>query len=445
MKPVFSYAGLSRIATVATAFLFSGCGEHVVVLELSNLSADATTVSAYYKIETDSYRAQSIATTQLLSGKPALGFRAPAGRDGTMNIQVFGYKNQIPCALSKGNADVNVGGAGKITAQLVLDNGASGGGCLAGDAPVRYPADAKVWAAAANDVWIVGKDAAVLHWNGALFREISLPDSVTGTPRPTWNAVRGDSQGNVWLVGGNSVVRISPSGVATTVPVQWPRPNITTPLEITGVDCVDGAVRVSARAGLDEAFVGEYSTKDNKMTIQSIGGGSYPLLGLSCSALYNCWFVGKNNYIVQQTNSTTFVGQKFNDNDASCVQKNPDAADWISVATTKDPLKARMVGIKAGESRTYFAWPTTFPPSLCQDYVEIPGGSGGSPVASVSGDALGDPVVVSNNSMYRWNATGLVPLPNPPKGVWQSVSAVTGGGFFATGVDGRIYYGTLSP
>jgi hypothetical protein len=47
--------------------------------------------------------------------------------------------------------------------------------------------------------------------------------------------------------------------------------------------------------------------------------------------------------------------------------------------------------------------------------------------------------------MYRWNAMGLVPLPNPPKGVWQSVSAVAGGGFFATGVDGRIYYGTLSP
>lgn len=457
---------LSKVLGLCTTLGMTSCGEHVVVVELSNLASNTTTVSAYYRIESDAYHASSLTSSQFPVGNPAFGIRPPEGRSGTMTVQVFAYKNNAPCELSKGSTSVDVSGSGKLSATAALDAGAAAPGCSANDAPVKYPSDAKVWAAAANNVWIVGKDAAVLHWNGSLFKEISVPSSVLNGKTPTWNAVHGDSQGNVWLASdADAVVRIDQSGTYSGFTLNFGS-STKNGIVWTGVYASGGQAILSATTTADgNGYIGTVGVGQNVISVTQTtqapislpAVASYGLHSIGCSSLDDCWFGGNQSVIVHYTKAAGYKTTLLASG-SSCTSQNSSvrvSAIYANAAVAKVKMLGHTsdgsdLGSRAGVFLTYA--PAAAPNPDCfwssdQDSssMYVPG-----PLLGISGTSPDDLVVVGTDAMYRWKTSTPVPIPGIDKTSWQSVSAVPGG-FFAvsqrsmTDPMGRVYYADLGP
>ena len=432
----------SAVLGLCLAVGSGSCGEHVVVVDLVNLAAEATTVSAYYRIDDDSYRASTVPSGQLPSGSPAIGIRPPASRDGTLNVHVLAYKSNVPCAINKGSTDVGVGASGKISATTVLDPVAYSP-CSANDAPIRYPVDAKVWAGAPNNVWIVGKDAAVLRWDGAVFREVNLPAAVLGAGKPTWRAVHGDSQGNVWISGDNeSVVRISASGDATRIPIQIAM-KPTDPLSFWGVYAESGAAwivgtRINSTADLVGGYLGKYDSATNKFVLTETDGiagviDSNPLFDVDCSSNTDCWFVGRD-LIIHYANN--IYKQEYIYTDVmTCSSQSGMEVRSVYANSTLSLIK--MVG-EAGHF--------VFHNGKCFNTAtqDSMGTTIDSDLISISARGPKDIFFVGRNALYRWRNAVPDPIFAQELGPWQSV-AVVPGGFFALSQTGRIFYADVAP
>lgn len=436
----------STILGLCATLGLASCGDHVVVVELSNLATDATTVSAYYRIDSDSYRASSLQSGQFQPGSPSFGIRPPSGRGGTMTVQVLAYKNNVPCALSKGSATVDVSGQGKLSATAALDAGAAAPGCSANDAPVKYPSDARVWAAAKDNVWIVGKDAAVLRWDGSLFREVVIPSTVLGGKTPTFRAVHGDSQGNVWIVGeANSVIRFDPNGTPSAVPTNLVSSNAYE-MTYTGVHAAQGSVWLSAFSpGLADGFIGNYTAATNKLTTTQLTKLLPPIVGdelhaVDCSSATDCWFVGAAQTVVHLTGGSAYAKVTLS-NDTSC---GAPPSDFIirSVYAHATISSVKMVG-EYNNMTPYFishngkCFFQTDKDSQMNVIPTVP--------LSLHGRSPDNLVVVGPDAMYRWRTNGLTKIPGIDKTTWQSVSTVPSG-FFAVSKgsmiepSGRVYY-----
>ncbi len=431
----------SAVLGLCLAVGSGSCGEHVVVVDLVNLAAEATTVSAYYRIDDDSYRASTVPSGQLPSGSPAIGIRPPASRDGTLNVHVLAYKSNVPCAINKGSTDVGVGASGKISATTVLDPVAYSP-CSANDAPIRYPVDAKVWAGAPNNVWIVGKDAAVLRWDGAVFREVNLPAAVLGAGKPTWRAVHGDSQGNVWISGDNeSVVRISASGDATRIPIQIAM-KPTDPLSFRGIHADFGAAwvvgaRLDPDGDLADGYIGKYDPAMKNITItkaDQINGltATGALFDVDCSSGTDCWYVGYSTII---HNINGVYKNEIIQSDGAC---NFDVTyDLLGVYAHQDINSVKMVG--AGGNYIFYN-------GKCFNAARID-----SMGTTIQGDLISigargpkDIFFVGSNALYRWRNAVPDPIFATELAPWQSV-AVVPGGFFALSQTGRIFYADVAP
>lgn len=434
----------SAVLGLCLAVGSGSCGEHVVVVDLVNLAAEATTVSAYYRIDADSYRASTVPSGQLPAGSPAIGIRPPASRDGTLNIQVLAYKSNVPCAINKGVTDVGVGASGKISATTVLDPVAYSP-CSANDAPVRYPADAKVWASAPNNVWIVGKDAAILRWDGAVFREVNLPAAVLGTGKPTWRAVHGDSQGNVWISGDNeSVVRISASGDATRIPIQIAM-KPADPLSFMGIYADAGAgaawivgTRINSVGDFVGGYIGKYDSAINKFVTTETDGiagivDSNPLYDVDCSLNTDCWFAGRD-LIIHYVNNMYKQEYIYNDDMACSFQSGIEVR---SVYANQSPSAVKMVG----ETGHYVFHNGKCFNTATQDSM---GKTIDSDLISISARGPKDIFFVGRNALYRWRNAVPDPIFATELAPWQSV-AVVPGGFFALSQTGRIFYADVAP
>ena len=442
---------LSKVLGLCTTLGMTSCGEHVVVVELSHLATDATTVSAYYRIDSDSYRASVLQSGQFQVGSPMFGIRPPADRSGTMRVQVFGYKNNIPCELSLGETTVDVSSTGKLNAAAALTAGPPPPGCSANDTPVKYPSEAKVWAAAPNNVWIVGKNAAVLHWDGALFREVVLPSSVLSGKTPTWNAVHGDSQGNVWLAGdSDSVVRIDASGNATAIPTTLVAA-FPYAMNYTGVHAEAGSVWFSAYTPtLADGFIGNYSAASNKLTTTQLTKLPKPIIGdalyaVDCSSAADCWFVGASQTAIHLTGGTTYTKVPLSD-DTSCGGP-PSDFTIRSVYANATVTAVKMVGEYMSMTPYFIAHNGT---CFFRSDKDSQGNVIPTPPYALHGRSPDNLVVVGPDAMYRWRTNGLSKIAGVDKAIWQSVSTVPGG-FFAVSQgtmiepSGRVYYADLGP
>lgn len=440
----------SAVLGLCLAVGSGSCGEHVVVVDLVNLAAEATTVSAYYRIDADSYRASTVPSGQLPAGSPAIGIRPPASRDGTLNIQVLAYKSNVPCAINKGVTDVGVGASGKISATTVLDPVAYSP-CSANDAPVRYPVDAKVWASAPNNVWIVGKDAAILRWDGSLFREFTLPASVLGGKRPTWKAVRGDNQGSVWLVGdGDSVVRIDASGNPTRLPIDFGA-TAQVPLLFTGVYAESGTAYLSGTTDGDtNGYIGIYTPATGKVSINQVDkapinlmGKSYGLYAVDCSSLADCYYGGPESVIIHYTGGTMYKIEPLK-SDKSC-GSDQAFVNVSAIYATPTLATVRMVGTSgSGASKGVFiSYENTARCFFAKDQDASAAFTVGA-LVNLGGRRPDDLIVVGTDAMYRWRTGDPVRIIGVEPGGWQSV-AVVPGGFFALSQTGRIFYADVAP
>lgn len=442
------HAGLATVTlALSSALSIVSCGEHVVVVDLVNLSAETSSVAAYYRIDTDAYHASALQSGQFQISSPVFGIRPPSSRDGTLTVQVFAYKNNLPCALNKGSTEAKLSTAGKINATAVLDV-IPFAPCKASDAPVSYPAEAIIWAGTASNVWIVGKDAAVLHWDGTLFHNIVLPDSIAGTPRATWKAVRGDSQGNTWLVGDHdSAVRIDAAGNPTRLALDFGSLN-QLPVTWTGVYAESGTAYLSGTTDSDaQGYIGIYSAATGKVTVNQVdkapinlSGSSYGLYAVDCSSLNDCWYVGERSLVIHYTGGTNYglVGIK---NDATCGSPPSDISlRGVYANGTLSSVKMVGTGNAGGGTGRFIAHNGTcfFANDKDQSSSFTPGS-----LLAISGRRPDDLIVSGKDAIYRWRASGAALLTGYEKGTWQSASALSGG-FFATQAS-QILYSDLAP
>jgi hypothetical protein len=421
----------------------SGCGEHVLLVTLENLSTEATSISAYFRIDQDSFRTSAIGTSVLSVSGSKFGIRPPEGRSGTLDVQVLAYKDSLPCALGKGSANADVSGTGPLSATAVLEP-LSFSPCRANDAPVSYPIDAKIWASAPSNVWIAGKDAVVLHWDGSLFRNIALPDALLGSPKPTITAIRGDSQGNIWLTSESSTVfRLDPSGNAAKIPVDVVASS-SYQLTFSGVYAESGSAVFSAFSpGLADGFIGVYSAATGKITATqatklptSIASGE--LHGVDCTSLSDCWFVGSDATVIHYSGGS--YTKELVKSDSSC-GFTTSLVDIQAVAASANKSQVKMVG-KGG----YFvAYQSTGTPCFYRDNHDSAGNVIAGDLLSISTRRPDEAVVVGQAAVYRWRTDGLLLTPGYEKGTWQSVSALSSG-FFMTDVSpiqSKISYAAL--
>lgn len=422
----------------------SGCGEHVLVVTLENLSSEATGISTYYRIDQDSFRSTTLTTDQLSGAGLKFGIRPPEGRSGTLDVQVFSYKDSLPCALNKGVTSADVGGSGPLDATAVLDQ-LPFGPCRANDAPVSYPVDAKLWASAPNNVWIAGKDAVVLHWDGSLFRNIVIPDSVTGSPKPTFRAIRGDSQGNIWLAGDAPfVVRIAANGSATRIPIQLGAVSSSTaPLLYQGIYAEGSAAwivgtRNDPASGLLGGFVGTFDPARSEFVVTETDklpgvSSSYPLFGIDCASSTDCWFVG-SGLILSVQNGIYKEQFVFSDSN-TCTFKS--SADLRAVYANSDINLVKMIGA----SGRYVFYNGKCFNSATQDAAMR---TIGSDLLAISARTSKDLILVGTNALYRWRASAPEQIFPTELAPWQSVSALSAG-FFVSAQTGRIFYAPLQP
>ena len=421
----------------------SGCGEHVLMVTLENLSTEATSISAYFRIDQDSFRTSAIETSALTAAGSSFGIRPPEGRSGTLDVQVLAYKDSLPCALGTGSANADVSGTGPLRATAVLAP-LSFSPCRANDAPVSYPIDAKIWASAPNNVWIAGKDAMVLHWNGALFENIALPDALLGSPKPHITAIRGDSQGNIWLTSDSStVIRLDSSRNAAKIPVDLVASS-TYSLTFSGVYAESGSALFSAFSpGLADGFIGIYSAATGRITATqatklptAIASGE--LHDVDCTSVSDCWFVGSDATVIHYSGGS--YTKELVKSDASC-GFTTSLVDIQSVAASTTKSQVKMVG----KSGYFVAYQSTGTPCFYRDNLD----SAGSPIQGdllrISTRRSDEAVVVGKGVVYRWRTGGLLLLPGYENGTWQSVSALSSG-FFMTDVSpvpSKIQYAAL--
>lgn len=440
-------AGLihTRMALCAGMLLAqSGCGEHVLVVTLENLSAEATSISTYYRIDQDSFRSTEIAAGQLPASGAKFGIRPPEGRSGTLDVQVLAYKDSLPCALNKGITSADVGGSGPIDATTVLDQ-IPFSPCRANDAPVSYPVDAKVWASAPNNVWIAGKDSVVLHWDGSLFRNIPIADSVLGNPKPSFRAIRGDGQGNLWLASDAPfVVRIAANGSAVRIPIQLGATGSSTaPLVYNGVyaDAASAWIvgtRNDPTSGLIGGFVGKYDAARSEFVVTETDrlpgiSSSYPLFGVDCASSTDCWFVGTG--LVLRALNGSYQEQLIYSDGTTCTFKS--SADLRAVYANSDISLVKMIGA----SGRYVFYNGKCFNSATQDAAMR---TIGSDLVSMSAHTSKDLIVVGSNALYRWKGSAPEQLFPTELSPWQSVVSLSAG-FFVTAQTGRIFYAPLSP
>lgn len=360
-------------------------------------------------------------------------------------MQVFAYKNNLPCALNKGSTKANLATSGKNSATAVLDV-IPFAPCKANDAPVMYPAEARIWAGAANNVWIAGKDAAVLHWDGTLFQNVILPASVLGSGKPTWKAVRGDNQGNIWLAGdSDSVVRIDSKGNPTRFAVYFGS-LLQNPITWTGVYADSGTAYLSgATTGDAQGYIGVYTTATGKVTVNQVdkapvnlGGNSYGLYAVDCTSLSDCWYVGERSLVIHFTGGTNYSLVPLK-NEATC-SFPPSDISLRGVYANPTAANVKMVGIGnagSGTGRFISNNGTCFFANDKDSSMNFTPGA----LLGIGGRRPDDLIVVGTDAMYRWRTALPVPLTGIDKGLWQSVTS-TPSGFFATQAS-VIYYADL--
>src|SRR5262249_42481479 len=77
------------------------------------------------------------------------------------------------------------------------------------ESPVRTPLRS-VFGFGSDDVWAVGDESTVLHWDGTTWSKLSTPFD-DAAEKPRLHAVWGSSPQDVWIVGENTLLHFQES------------------------------------------------------------------------------------------------------------------------------------------------------------------------------------------------------------------------------------------
>jgi len=209
-------------ATVAAAVALSGCdGRQVAVVSLQG-RPDSDSLGVYASLSTVTDRSL---VTGISSSLDQFGVEVPQGQSGTLSVNVYAYKNGVPCVRGNASGDVELPGQYKQDLSLTMKASATAG-CDGLSEKIGLPANPVLWASAVNDVWVVGEAGKIFHWNGSVYQRLIAP---TYDGKDLY-AVWGSSKDDVWIAGKDNAI-VHWDGTALTAPVQTgiqPAPPTTT-------------------------------------------------------------------------------------------------------------------------------------------------------------------------------------------------------------------------
>lgn len=193
----------------------AGCGQrNLAVISLTDVPSSATAITAYYRLDGGEWK--SIVPQR---GLQQFGLELPKDRSATLETQVFGYNNRVPCSLGSATGGTELDG-GSIR-ELALSFGATTNRCTTTAEPADFPrGKLAVWANSATDIWIAGVGGKIVHWDGSAYTKIPLPQQLAAAP-PDWNAIWSNGI-DVWIVGSKSAVVRFERGTLSVVPLLTP-------------------------------------------------------------------------------------------------------------------------------------------------------------------------------------------------------------------------------
>lgn len=271
----------------AAVLATTSCGQrNLAVISLTDVPSSATAITAYYQLDGSDWK--SVVPKHDLQ---QFGIELPAGRSAVLKTQIFSYANNIPCSLGSTAGDTELDG-GSIR-ELTLSLTRTTQRCTAATEPADFPrGKLAVWANSATDVWIAGVGGKIVHWDGATYTRLPLPDALTKTP-PDWNAIWSNGT-DVWIAGSSSAVVRYNRGTLSVVPIlppgngptDWRAIALANPT--TGAIVLAGSNRTIGLTGATVQGVGEYSFNCGAVTPPG------DLTAVGCAALgsaFKCVFV----------------------------------------------------------------------------------------------------------------------------------------------------------
>jgi hypothetical protein len=139
--------------------------------------------------------------TGFSSSLDQFGVEVPQGQSGTLSVNVYAYKNGVPCVRGAASGDVELPGQYKQDLSLTMKAAATAG-CDGLSEKIGLPANPVLWASAVNDVWIVGEAGKIFHWNGSVYQRLIAP-TYDGKD---FYAVWGSSKDDVWMAGKDNAI-----------------------------------------------------------------------------------------------------------------------------------------------------------------------------------------------------------------------------------------------
>lgn len=180
----------------------------VLLVTVENQPPGLSSMGAYYRLNGGPWNGIGIRNPQ-----ERFGLELPVGQSALLDLQLFAYRNGIPCSIASSAGSVEL--PGKYRQDLSLKLAPSESRCVSASEPADFPTTKmSVSALASNDVWIVGEAGKVLHWDGSQYSKIPLPTEFRQKP-PDWNAVVAIGPADAWMVGSEGAVAHYAGGVLT--------------------------------------------------------------------------------------------------------------------------------------------------------------------------------------------------------------------------------------
>lgn len=372
-----SIRGLGILCAVLGSAAACGGDRQVVLVNVTNRPAELSGFGVYYSVDSAPGKTVTGGLKEENGNAPnydLFGISLDKSLSGMLSVDVYAHQKSLPCIRFKGRVDVALTGAPKQEAQIDLAQVATTG-CDTSFPNGTMPKNPKIWAKTLDDMWIVGDEGRILHWNGAYFAEVPLPKSIEEAPEIPRNvklrSVGGSTGKDVWIVGeqglvlhwdGDQLERIKTFKLKASADL--PQEDLKR-LEITSITVDVGGAKMAAwvppgstNAAMYIGF-GQNGSKEIQLYDLRSDTDLTPKPAVSrptaiaCAAplLGDCWIVGEGGLVIGRRGSVSGAGYMS----YSTTGWNPPSPNLRAVAVDIDPANANQYDLfGVGDNGAYF-------------------------------------------------------------------------------------------
>lgn len=312
------------------------CGgdRQVVLVSVSNRPDDLSGFGVYYSVDSAPGKTLIGGLKEEKGNLPnydLFGISLDKSLSGTLSVDVYAHQKSLPCIRFRGRVEVALTGAPKQEAQIDLTQVMTTG-CDTSFPKGTLPKNPKIWAKALDDMWIVGDEGRILHWNGAYFAEIPLPDSIAEAPAiprtVNLRAVGGNGPSDVWIVGdqgtalhwdGDQLQRVKTFKLKSFADLPQEDQKL---LEITSITVDAGGAKMAAwvpnTSTTTAMYIGFGQAGSKEIQLYDLRSDTdlnpKPAVSrptaIACAApsLGDCWIVGEGGLLIGRRGSSAGMG-----------------------------------------------------------------------------------------------------------------------------------------